>query len=116
MTVDPYIWYDHRTVTLLLLMTDMENLPAFSPVPSLTPAPKQAPLVVLHDEDQVVAVIDILLERAGLTPAEASRRMGIRAQSLNQYRNLRRRRPSIGWLARLAAICGARLTIEWVDR
>ncbi len=63
-----------------------------------------------------MSLIEEILDRAGLPQSEICRRLGIKTQSLNQYRTLRRKRPSIQWLCRLADACGARLIIEFPAR
>jgi transcriptional regulator with XRE-family HTH domain len=60
-----------------------------------------------------MSLIDQLLAHAGLSQTEVAERLGIRVQSLNQYRYLRRKRPSLRWFARLAEACGARITLEF---
>lgn len=69
--------------------------------------------VVPTDDRSIMALIELILDRAGVSQAEVARRLGIRHQSLNQYRWLRRKRPSIQWISRLAQACGARIVIEF---
>lgn len=83
------------------------------PLPSLYSPAKPTTSVVLPDDRVVNSLIEQLLNRAGLPEAELARRLGIKRQSLNQYKISRRRRPSVQWLARLAEACGARLLIEF---
>ena len=68
---------------------------------------------VLLDDRAIAAVVDQLLARAGISQAEACRRMGIQPATLNQYRLGRRVRPSVWWLVRLAQVCGAKILVEY---
>ena len=77
----------------------------------LSSTPNLSP--VLLDDRAIGAVVEQLLARAGLTQAEACRRLGIQPSSFNQYRLGRRRRPSVRWLVRLAGICGGRILVEY---
>lgn len=72
--------------------------------------------VVLSDDRAIMNLIEQLLARSGMTDSEIAERLGIRRQSLTQYRYLRRKRPSVAWLARLAEATGARLYLEWPAR
>lgn len=86
------------------------------PLPSTLHAPRPTThqtAVVIPDDRALMGLIEMLLERAGVPQAEIARRLGIRHQSLNQYRWLRRKRPSIQWLVKLANACGARIIIEF---
>lgn len=68
---------------------------------------------VLSTREDGARVIQMILERAGLSQSEVARRLGIRQQSISQYQTARRANPSLIWVARLAEICGARLIVEW---
>lgn len=97
--------------------TDIKLPPPPVLVPSTStalPAPTTA--VVISDDAAIAGLINMLLKRAGLTNAEAARRMGNSSQALSQYRRMRRTRPSIQWFARLAEICGARFYLEFPSR
>lgn len=72
--------------------------------------------VVGQDPRSVQRLIELLIERSGTPQAELARRMGITIQSLNQYKMGRRQSPSLAWMARLAEVCGARITIEFPSR
>lgn len=85
-------------------------------MPSKTPTmnrPYRA--VIIPDPVAVQNLIELLIIRSGANNSEVARMMGVKVQSLNQYRSLKRRRPSIQWLCRLAHACGARIVIEWGD-
>jgi hypothetical protein len=92
---------------------------AFSPVP-LPSIPSTIPsrhaYAIINDDRAIMALIEVLLDRAGLTQAEVARRMGVTINTVNQYRWLRKKRPSIRWITRLAEACGARLVVEWPNR
>ncbi len=70
-------------------------------------------VVVTADPALITTVLQLLVERSGMTQAEISRQMAIAPQSLNQYLISRRSNPSALWLARLAELVGARLLIEF---
>lgn len=85
-----------------------------TPVPaSSLPLPTSSLAVVLPDDRAVGALIALLLERSGVPQAEIARRLGIKPQTLNQYVWLRRKRPSIQWIVRLAQACGATIKVEF---
>lgn len=90
----------------------------YSPVPGMTQhsTATHHVAVVLSDERAVQRLVELLLEKAGLSQAEAARRMGIASQSLNQYKISRRARPSLQWLARLAEVCGAKIIVEFPNQ
>lgn len=92
-----------------------------NPTPVLFPnsaisTPSSAYVAVLDDERAVMALIGTLIERAGISQSEIARRLGVAPQSVNQLYRKRRRRPSIQWVAKLAAACGARLMVEFPER
>ena len=87
-----------------------------TPIPSSSQPTQSSVAVVLNDDRAVMQLIELLLDRAGLSQAEVASRLGIRRQSLNQYRWLRRKRPSIQWFTKLAQACGARIIIEFPSR
>lgn len=87
------------------------------PLPSSPPyTPTRHAYTVINDDRAIMALIEVLLDRAGLTQAEVARRMGVTINTVNQYRWLRKKRPSIRWITRLAEACGARLVVEWPNR
>lgn len=83
----------------------LNNSGSLNPVTDLT--------VVLGDDKAIAALIDRLLDRANLSDAELAARLGIRKNTLYQYRVGRRKRPSIQWLVKLINACGGRLMIEY---
>lgn len=91
-----------------------------TPIPSFSSAARSAVSVpyssrlmaVPLDPDGVHVIIERLIAESGLTQSEIARRMGISKQSVSQYVQLRRKRPSIIWLARLALVCGSRILVE----
>jgi hypothetical protein len=86
------------------------------PIPSLvtaSPLYKSSPLTSLICDEQVISqLLEVLLKRAGLSIAGASRSMGCGANTISQYINKRRCRPSLLWFLKFAELCGARITIE----
>jgi len=87
------------------------------PIPSLvtsSPLYKSSPLTsLICDEEAISRLLEILLQRAGLSISEASRRMGCGHNTISQYINKRRSKPSLLWFLRLAAVCGAKVSIEF---
>ena len=89
----------------------MQTQPFVAPSSHQSEVSNLAP--VLLDNRAIVALIDQLLARAGLSQAEACRRLGITPSSFNQYRLGRRQKPSMWWMVRLAQVCGARMFVEY---
>ena len=89
-------------------------LASASMIPPLQPSrsdPSSGTSAVVADDRAVVYLIDTLIARSGLSQSEIARRLGIRLQSLHQYR--RRRRPGLIWFAKLASACGAELNVKF---
>lgn len=83
-------------------------------IPLLSPSqadPTTRTATIVADDRAVVYLVDQLITKSGLTQSEIARRLGIRLQSLNQYR--RRKRPGVVWMAKLAEACGGRLVVEF---
>ena len=96
---------------------DLEgDLGPLCPLPSLvtsSPLYKSSPLTpVVCDERVISRLLEILLNRAGLSISEAARRMGNGPNTISQYINKRRCRPSLLWFIKFAELCGAKVTIE----
>jgi len=96
--------------------------PRISAVPTPLPSsfsssrgPRPA-AVIQSDPRGIPRLIEVILSRAGMPAAEVARRLGIQPQALNQYRTGRRINPSVLWLARLAAVCGGRVVVEFPER
>ena len=88
-------------------------LPSLSSSASSTATPLSSRLLaVIPDNQGIYTLVDQIIERSGLRQSEIADRLGIRKQSVNQYATMRRRRPSVQWLARLCSACGARLMVE----
>ena len=78
----------------------------------------------------IAAAIDQMLERSGLTKAECARRLNVSRAAISQNSNgspttstgpdgkVRQswRKPSVEWLCEVAAICGAKIIVEFADR
>jgi predicted DNA-binding protein (UPF0251 family) len=68
-------------------------------------------VMVTGDAPNTVAVMTRLLERSGMSGAEAARRMGLAKQTVHQM-GRSRQMVSVKSLARFAAVCGGRLVME----
>ena len=83
-------------------------------IPNLIPSqvdPATHTATVVADDRAIVYLIDQLIAKSGLSMSEIARRLGIRLQSLNQYRH--RRKIGLIWLTRLAEACGGRVVVEF---
>lgn len=83
-------------------------------IPPLQPSrsdPSTGTSAIVPDDRAVVYLIDTLISRSGLSQSEIARRLGIKLQSLNQYR--RKRRPGLIWFAKLVTACGAELNVRF---
>lgn len=93
---------------------------------ALTPVPssrrlikgKRAAAEVVASHDAVKELMREIKRRSGLTEAAIAGRMGICRQGVDQVTNdfltmSTRRRVSLVWAARYAAVCGARLIVEF---
>lgn len=83
------------------------------PVPTVPASNPASIAVVLDDPKAVTSLIIQLLQRSGMSQAEMCRRLGIKPQSMQQYKAGRRMKPSAEWLARLVQVCGGRLLVEF---
>lgn len=83
------------------------------PLPSSSIRPSTPLAFIVGDESGISYLINEMLRHSGLTQAEAARRMGIPDSTIQQYRSMRRRKPSLVWISRLAAVCGARFVLEF---
>lgn len=94
------------------LLDELRLVP--TPSSASIPSPRfTSPLTPLVCDEQAIArLLRVMLRRAGLSIGEASRRLGIDANSISQYLNGRRKRPSLIWFLKLAALCNATVTIE----
>lgn len=77
--------------------------------PFSKPTPRAA---VIPDSNAIIGLIDLLIEHSGLTQAEVARRLNIRPQTIDQYRR-RTINPTLKWFTRFAAVCGAKVTVEF---
>lgn len=92
--------------------SDLVPLPSSgSAIPAFrTPTPLTQ---LICDERAISALLRTLLNRAGLSNGEAARRLGVNYNSVSQYLNGRRNRPSLLWFLKFVDLCGARLLIEF---
>lgn len=72
-------------------------------------APSELVLARKHAEREL---IQLLIDRSGVSQAELARRLGITPQALGQYVKARRR-ATFHWLVRLAQVCGGKVTVEF---
>jgi hypothetical protein len=86
-------------------------IPSSANRPVVTSSSSLTPLIC--DERAISSLLGNLLDGSGLTISSAARKLGINSASLRQYINGRRGRPSLLWFLRFAAICGAKVTIEF---
>lgn len=70
---------------------------------------------VIDDDRAIQRLLEIIIERAGLTGNAAASRLGMTRQSLQPYLN-GRRSPSLKWLLRLCQLCGAEVQIRLPER
>ena len=85
------------------------------PIPSAAASqpPTASVQPVVNDDRAIAKLITELLNRANLRDRDVFEQLGIKQQSFSQYKSGRRRNPSVKWLARLVALCGGRLVIEF---
>lgn len=81
------------------------SFPSSSPHTSLTP--------LVCDERAISRLLELLMQRAGFSLNETASRLGVVPNSVRQYVNGRRLRPSLMWFIRFAETCGAKVTIEF---
>lgn len=67
----------------------------------------------MYDERSMIKLIEEIVDRAGVSRAELADRLGVKYQTFSQYTYLKRKRPSVQWLARLLAVTGGRLIVEF---
>lgn len=108
-------------------MTDSTpTLPSPADAQARTPAPFIAPSqphpahqtispIILADGRAIRGIVSMLLSKAGLSQVEASVRLGMSKQAINNVVRGRTKSPTLAWLAKLAQICGARLVLEFPD-
>lgn len=68
--------------------------------------------LVTPDEKMIPALLDRLLDTAGLSQSEAARRLGEGRQNISNLRHGRRRHLTLEWLARFVAVCGGKILVE----
>lgn len=84
--------------------------------PTSQPLPRERqPLslsVLVNDDRAIAHLIENLMARANLTPTQLADLLGVRPQTIFQYKHGMRRRPSIQWMLRLIDACGGKLILE----
>lgn len=88
----------------------------FIPPSSASSPPSLPRTVVVADDRAVASLISDLIERTGVSQHELARRLGIKVQSINQYKMAKRANPSIKWLMRLIEAGGGRLVVEYPEK
>lgn len=67
---------------------------------------------VVADPALLGQLMNLILDRSGLSESEIARRLGTARQSVQQYRYLKRTNPSLRWFLRYVQVCGGRLVLE----
>jgi transcriptional regulator with XRE-family HTH domain len=97
----------------MLPLLPNEEAPFVVPVSSPIPTSRNISLTPLVlDERAIARLLELMLDRAGLTISEVARRLGVSPQAVRQYIH-GRRRPSLLQVLKIAETCGARLLIEY---
>jgi len=70
-------------------------------------------IVIIPDHKAVTQAVRAMVKSSGVSHRELAKRLGISYSSIQQYLSGRRMKsPSIEWLARVAAVCDARIVVE----
>lgn len=95
--------------------TSPSDAPDVAPLASSTPHVRSSSTLspVICDERVISKLLESLLYRSGQSSGEVARKMGVSPNSVRQYINGRRCRPSLIWFVRLAELCGARVIVEF---
>lgn len=92
----------------------------FSPLPggaSIASFHSTSPLTpMVCDRRAITRLLGTLLEKAGISVGEASRRLGMNDQSLRPYLKGRRTKPSLLWFLKYVEACGGRVYIEFPNK
>jgi hypothetical protein len=92
----------------------------FSPLPGGATYPlfhKTSPLTpMVCDRRAITRLLGTLLEKAGISVGEASRRLGMNDQSLRPYLKGRRTKPSLLWFLKYVEACGGKVYIEFPNK
>lgn len=88
-------------------------IPSYNPIasPSKNTGPSSLHIAVVNDDRAIRELIEEMILRSGLSQSEIARRMGVRLQSLTQYR--KHTRPGVRWLTRLADVTGHKIYVEF---
>lgn len=86
------------------------------PIDPASPVAGPQPATVLSEGVLISRLIEEVIARSGMSYTEVATRLGIKVQTLNQYRYGFRPNPSVSWLSRLALVCGGRLVLEMPPR
>jgi hypothetical protein len=88
-----------------------------SPIPSQSaPAVLRTNLTsltpIVCDERAIPRLLELILVKSGLTLQEVARRLGVTPNSVRQYIQGRRCKPSLIWVIRFSEACGSHLVLE----
>ena len=67
---------------------------------------------ITEDHASLSRIVELLVDSSGLAIAEVARRMGVQPQTVHQYIAGNRTNPSMRQVARIAAVCGAKVYVE----
>jgi transcriptional regulator with XRE-family HTH domain len=80
----------------------------------LAPLRQSASLTpVICDPKAISRLLEILLQKGGLTTRAAAQALGVSPQSLRKYLKGQRGKPSLYWFLNFCAACGAKLIVEF---
>ena len=87
--------------------------PPFQSSPHLTSTRNLTPVIL--DDATIVALIAKVLDRSPLSVPQIAERLGVKPESIYQYKYGRRTHPSLQWMIRLVEATGGRLWVELPD-
>lgn len=58
-------------------------------------------------------ILEAALDAGGMSMVDLARRLGMKPQSLAQYKQSIRRNPSLEWIQRYLQTCGCRIVVEF---
>ena len=88
-------------------------IPTYLPSEQHSTIPSNATVAVINDDRAIHALVELLIKRSGLSQADIAKRMGVKYQSLQQYRY--RTRPTMLCMVRLADVVGAKIVVSFTE-